>query len=43
MYQGRLLAIGLGGLVLVSISTQVFAQDDVVKKRKDLMQSIMQM
>jgi cytochrome c556 len=39
MYQGRLLAIGLGGLFLVSISTQVFAQEDIVKKRKDLMQS----
>src|SRR4030095_15469027 len=39
MYHGKLLRIGLGGLLSVLISTQLFGQEDVVKKRKDLMQS----
>jgi cytochrome c556 len=39
MYHGKLLAIGLGGLLSVLISTQLFAQEDVISKRKSLMSS----
>ncbi len=39
MNHGRLLLAGLGGLFLFLISTQVFAQEDIVKKRKDVMKS----
>lgn len=39
MENGRVLAIGLGGLFSVLISTHVFAQQDVVEKRKNVMQA----
>jgi cytochrome c556 len=39
MYHGKFLPIGLAGLVSVLISTQVFAQEDVISKRKSLMSS----
>ena len=39
MFQSKLLAIGLGGFLSVLVSTQVFAQQDIVDKRKDVMKS----
>lgn len=39
MYNGKVLAIALGGLITVLISTHVFAQQDIVDKRKDTMKA----
>jgi cytochrome c556 len=39
MYQAKLLPLGLGALLSVVISTQLFAQEDVISKRKALMSS----
>jgi cytochrome c556 len=39
MYQRKHLAIGLGALLSVLVSTQLFAQQDIVDKRKDVMRT----